>query len=50
MSDLITGRLPNGHKIQSVKYLTQSVWFNYQSISKLNQTPISKTANTEFLV
>ena len=50
MSTLITGQLPNEPKIDSLKYLTHSVYFNHWSITECEPNPISKEANTKCLL
>ena len=50
MAALITGKLPNELKINSVKRLTQSVYFNYWSITDWTQNQLSKIYNIECLI
>ena len=50
MSDLITGQFLIEPKIDSVKYVVQSVCFIYLSNTNFTQNPISKITNTECLI
>ena len=50
VSALTIGQVQTEPQIDSEKYLTQSVCFNYWSITDCNQNLLSKIARTECLV